>query len=82
MNDINTLRQHLFDALQGVKDGSMSVEQAKAVSEVSQTIINSAKLEVDFCRVTGTDVGTNFIKAEEKPLPPGIVSIRQHRLGG
>lgn len=82
MSDINALRAHLFDALQAVKNGSISIEQAKAVSEIGQTIINSAKLEVDYCKATGGSIIGGFIKPEDKQLPSGVVSIRTHKLRG
>lgn len=31
-------------------DNSMTVEKAKAISEVAQTIINTAKIEIDFIK--------------------------------
>lgn len=50
---INDLRAHLFDAIKGVKDNSMSLEKAKAISDISQVIVNTAKVEVQFAQVTG-----------------------------
>lgn len=78
MNDITTLREHLFRAMQGVSDGSMSVEKAKAVSDISQTIINSAKVEVDFIKASGkTSSDNGFFK---QALPPGTTNIRTHQI--
>ena len=77
-NDIESLRTHLFDALQGLKDGSVPIEKAKAISDVAQTIINTAKVEVDYAKATGHK-GSTFL---EKPpqLPPGIIGITQHKV--
>lgn len=49
------LRNHLFAALEALQDeeSPMDIDRAKAVSEVAQTLINSAKVEVDYLRVTG-----------------------------
>lgn len=65
--------------MQGVSDGSMSVEKAKAVSDISQTIINSAKVEVDFIKASGktSSSDSGFFK---QALPPGITSIRTHHI--
>lgn len=85
MSNVIELRNYLFEALKGVRDGSISVEQAKAVSELSQTIINSAKLEVDYCKATGQTMASGFIEAEgeqRKALPNGILSIRTHTIKG
>jgi hypothetical protein len=79
-NDINTLRAHLFDCLAGLKDGSVPLERAKAVSEVAQTIINSAKVEVECAKATGYK-GSSFLEVKEE-LPPGITGITRHRLMG
>ena len=56
-NDINALRSHLFETLQALrdKDNPMEVERARAISEVAQTVINTAKVELDFLKHTGTD---------------------------
>lgn len=47
------LREHLESALKGLQDGSMDIEKAKAVGEISQVAINLAKVEVDFVRANG-----------------------------
>ncbi len=66
---INDLREHLFATLEGLRDKSapMEIDRAKAVAEVAQTIINSAKVEVDHMRVGGNSAGTGFIGLEHKP---------------
>lgn len=59
MNDITALRTHLFatlDALQD-KDNPMDIDLAKSINETAQVIINSAKVEVDYARVTGKEAG-------------------------
>jgi hypothetical protein len=77
-NDIDSLRAHLFDALAGLKDGTVAIEKAKAISDVAQTIINTAKVEVDYAKATGTK-GSTFL---DKPtgLPQGITGVHQHRI--
>lgn len=61
-NKIEDLRNHLFVTIENLMDEEkpMDIERAKAVSEVAQVIINSAKVEVDFINKTGI-VGTNFL---------------------
>jgi hypothetical protein len=63
-NTIEDLRSVLFDTLRGLKDGNVDLDRAKAVAELSQTIINTGKLEVDYMRTTGNN-GTGFIPAPE-----------------
>jgi hypothetical protein len=81
-NDIEALRTHLFETLAALKDkdNPMDIDRAKAVSEVAQVIINTAKVEVDFAKATGAKT-SGFL--EKKPeLPPGITGIVQHRIKG
>lgn len=61
-NDITELRGHLFDTLRGLKDKSVDIEQAKAICEVAKNITETAKVEVDFIRLTEAE-GTGFIPA-------------------
>ena len=77
-NDINTLRDALFETLAGLrnKEAPMDIERAKAINDTAQTIINSAKVEVDFCKATGQVSASGFLLAAPvKPtapaLPPG-----------
>lgn len=68
-NTIDDLRDHLFAALRGLTDKTapMDIERARAVSDVAQTIINSAKVEVDHLKAVGGD-GCAFLgKAETDP---------------
>lgn len=45
----------------------MELERARAIAEVAQVIINSAKVEVDFLRTGGTlGEGTGFIEGDAK----------------
>jgi hypothetical protein len=65
MNNIDTLRDTLFDTMQKLKDGTLDVEKAKTIGDLSQVIINSAKVEVDFVRANGggkSDFFSNPIK--------------------
>jgi uncharacterized protein with FMN-binding domain len=73
-NKIQDLRDHLFETIELLKDkeSDMTIEKAKAIADVSQVIINSAKLEVDFIRATdkldGFYPSTGFIEIERKKL--------------
>ena len=51
----------------------MPIERAKAVCEVAQVIINSAKAENEFLKITGAKEGSGFIPtAPRGPLPLAI----------
>lgn len=91
--DISELRDHLFATLRGLrdKDAPMDLDRARAISQVAGTIIDSARVEVEFAKVTGQQTTSGFLPVPKddqslgpdgKPLPPGITGIRQHRLQG
>lgn len=68
-NKITDLRDHLFETIELLKDEenkSMTVDKAKAIADISQVIINTAKLEIDFIRATDQMEGlvktTGFIE--------------------
>lgn len=72
-NRIEDLRNHLFATLEALQDEDkpMDIARAKAVSDVAQTIINSAKVEVDFINAVGGKRTTSgFIPVEQgEPAP-------------
>jgi hypothetical protein len=72
-NTIDALRDELFATLRALrnKDEPMDIERARAVSAIAQTIINTAKVEVDHLRVTGSDAGSRFLGAPEAAPPKG-----------
>lgn len=92
-NDITDLRGHLFSALRGLtdKNNPMDIERARAVSDIAQTIINSAKAEVDAMRVAGGS-GSGFFPAlpDASETTTGVktvtrlpgATVTQHRLRG
>ena len=64
-NKIEDLRNHLFETLERLKEGDIDIATAKAMADVGQVIINSAKIEIDFIRVTGSNKDSGFIKLQE-----------------
>jgi len=63
------LRNHLFETLEALKDEEkpMEIARAKAISDVAQTIINSAKVEVEFMEATGADLTGEFFDDKYRP---------------
>lgn len=86
-NQITDLRNHLFETLEALRDpkNPMDLDRAKTIGLVSGKIIESAKVEVEFMRVTGTD-GSGFIPDSRPALPasdakqpgtrPGVITHR------
>lgn len=81
MSNAQTLYETLFETLQGVKNGTVSLEKAKAMSEIAQTITNVAKVEVDYIRQTQSK-SANFFKpslqAPKAPMVQGAASQVEH----
>lgn len=68
MSDIDTLRTHLFATLEGLKDGSISLEKAKAINETAQVLVNVAKVETDYVRATRRASASGFFAPTNHPL--------------
>jgi hypothetical protein len=66
-NKIEDLRNHLFATIEGLMDDEkpLDIERAKAIADVAQVIVNSAKVEVDFLKVSGGR-GSNFIPEQKQ----------------
>jgi hypothetical protein len=85
--DIVALRQHLFDSINRLSLNATpeEIERAKAIADTAQVIVNTAKVEIDFIKATGSEGGSNFI-----PLAPATgttvvaqkpgLRVTQHRL--
>ena len=47
MRDINYVRESLMDAMDKLMEGKINIEQAKAMANLGQVLVESAKGEVD-----------------------------------
>jgi len=68
-NKINDLRDHLFETLEALKDTEkpMELDRAKAIADVAQVIINSAKVEVELVKaVSSSSAGSCFFNLPEE----------------
>jgi hypothetical protein len=79
-HQIGELRTHLFDTLEALKskDKPMELDRARAVADVARVIVESAKVEVDFLKVTGALRSTDFLPdgdEERKPKPPQLAAV-------
>lgn len=82
-DDMTALRAEIFGALRGLKAGTVTLDQARGINELAKTLVDTAKVEVDYLKVTEGEA-SNFIAGGDGPeaLPPGITGIRRHRLEG
>lgn len=69
-NKIEDLRNHLFATIESLLDPDepMDLDRAKVVAATAQVIVNSAKVESDFLKISGSTSGTGFFELKEKPL--------------
>lgn len=86
---IEDLRERLFAAIDSVKAGTMSIDQARTIGELSQVVVNTAKVEVDYLKVTEVVLPprSKFLQSGDgadgkEQLPKGITGITRHRLAG
>jgi len=68
---MSDLRNHLFETLEALKDKDdpMAIERAKAISDVGQTIINSAKVELQAMELIGVREPAPFFDQSRLPQP-------------
>jgi len=68
--NITDLRRIMFDTLQALQDkkNPLDIERALAIKEVGQVIVNSAKVEIDYLKITGQG-GSGFIPEELTSAP-------------
>ena len=67
-NKLTDLRNHLFESIEMLKNGEMEIDKAQAINGLAQTLVASAKVEVDYIRqVGGMSDRSAFIEGETQP---------------
>jgi hypothetical protein len=76
-NKITDLRNHLFSVIEGLldEDNPMDLDRAKAVADVASVIVESAKVEVSFIKVTGQDSATTTFMEDRNGLLPQTTGL-------
>ena len=69
MKTMDDLRSVIFETIDDVRKGKLDASTAKAISELSQNVINSAKAEADYARATGQVVRSGLISTEQAAPP-------------
>ena len=82
-NKINDLRDHLFATLEALQDADnpMDLDRARTIADVAQVVVNSAKAEVDYLKVTGALTGSGFIPTsvmDQMPTQKARVALPTH----
>ena len=73
-NTIDDLRSHLFETLAALKDkeNPMELDRARTVADVARVLVDSAKVEVEFLKVTGATRSTGFLPESDPPAAPRL----------
>lgn len=71
-NKIDDLRNHLFETLEALKDDDkpMELDRARAIADVAKVLVESAKVEVAFLKVTGAAKSTDFLPNGDETVMP------------
>ncbi len=72
-NKIEDLRNLLFEQIEKLMDDESDTEKetarAEAIANLASVIVSSAKVEIDFLKMMGTEgTGTGFIPVEKKQI--------------
>jgi transcriptional antiterminator Rof (Rho-off) len=91
--NIDDVRNLLIEQLRSLRTAKpemveTEVKRAKAMSEVAQTIVNSAKVEVEYLNsdiegksaFLNCDVSNIDRLSHKENLPNGVVAVTRHRL--
>jgi hypothetical protein len=69
-NKLSDLRDHLFESIEMLKSGEMEIDKAQAINGLAQTLVGSAKVEVDYIKqVGGISDRSDFIEGSSAPAP-------------
>lgn len=82
MKTIVDLRAILFETLDAPRDKTnpMDIARAKAITDVAQTVINSATVEVKHLQVTGQTADSGFLGSDADNEKKSLPGVTLHRL--
>ena len=82
-NKVSDLRDHLFETLEALKDEEkpMDIDRAKAICNVADKLIDTARVEVKFMEVVdASEVPEFFAQQRTQPaLTEGFDDLRRKR---
>lgn len=92
---LSELRQHLMGTLDALRDRNnpMEPDRARAVAQVAGVMVDTARVEIDYLKVT-KQARAGFLDEQHPsalahtptahnpfPAAPGILGVRRHTLG-
>lgn len=83
-NKISDLRDHLFETIEALKDPDkpMEIDRARAISQVAQTIIDTAKAEIELLKVIEGNRGSEFFGDAAAGRRGALESAKPQQLNG
>ena len=79
MKTMDDLRSVIFDTIDDVRKSKIDAATARAISDLAQNVINSAKAEADYARATGQVVRSGLISTEPAAPPRPAPTAAQPR---
>lgn len=91
-NHISQLRDHLLGTLADLRDRKhpMDPQRARAVADVASVLVDTARVEVDYLKVTKqqrsgfleepANPANPALPSAHNPFPSGITGVRRHAL--
>lgn len=73
------LRDHLFATIDALRDkeNPMDLDRARTIANVAQVLVSSAKVEVDYYKVTDAQPASNFFDVPPTKQPRLIAGERR-----
>lgn len=67
-NNVEVLRDHLFKTLKDLEKGDIEFEEANAVSKVSDSIMQTVKVEMEFSKMIGSVPKIEFLNVPQNKI--------------
>jgi hypothetical protein len=86
LDHISTMRRHLLEQLRALRcaergeELGLEIRRAKAVTEVAQTLINAAKVEVEYTMAVKGASESTFLQEHDQDSLPHLPSQQQSPL--
>jgi hypothetical protein len=86
LDHISTVRRHMLDQLRALRTAprgeelSIEIRRSKAVTEVAQTIINAARVEVDYVNAVRGAAESAFLQEPDEGRQPKLPAAPQSAL--
>ena len=70
-NKLSDLRNHLFETLERLKDeeNPMDLDRARTISLVAGSLIDTAKVEIQFAEAVGAEISHEFFDTSLPGVP-------------